>query len=255
MSTSKAELVRGLSTAKIVQHLGELDRRALLKAVSVSALEGVEKKTRSRSRSRSKSPTRRLSSSKKTGGGAAKKKKKTTPAKKTAAKKKKPTTKKKSSGKGTGKSSRKGSNKGSNKGSGKGTGNGSRTVKWDHALMSTKGLTKYEGFYATSAAKATELNRFPKAHRLAWFGKTAFLTRLRRAQKFAEHQDAKGDEHTCLLEDSTRSIGSGYYSLFDPETGITYQWLAGLTHYISKHNVQPSHEFLEYISDKFWSET
>jgi hypothetical protein len=264
MSATKAGIVRGMSTAKIVRHLGELDRRTLLKAVSVTALQdahAAEKKTGVRGRSTSPTPRRT------TGKTKTKKKKPAAKKKKKSTGKRKGTGSHKGSGKGTG--SRKGSSKGtgSRKGSGKGKGSrkssgkgsrknssrkGKRVVKWDHALMSSRGRDKFEGMYAASEASATDLERFPQAHRTAWYGKTAFLTRLRRAQQLAEHT-ATEEKNMCVLEDLPRSIGSGWYSLYDSESGITYQWLDGLTHYISKHNVQPSHEFWKYITDNFWS--
>ena len=78
----------------------------------------------------------------------------------------------------------------------------------------------------------------------SWIDKNIFLKQLKKAQKiFTEKKKFKQlptDQYKdCLLCDK-KNIVTGTFTV----NGM--KWNTGMSHYINKHNVKPSNEFIDY---------
>ena len=114
--------------------------------------------------------------------------------------------------------------------------------------------TLVEGMYSDAPEDVETGYLMPKAHRTPWFGQRKFETRLKRAQKDADHIDAHGAPNYCFLERTKEGrstpIGSGWYRR-RLANGVTVEWLDGLLHYVANHNVIPSQEFVKLLAELY----
>lgn len=110
---------------------------------------------------------------------------------------------------------------------------------------------KYEFFWRDKESEKVydsenKLLPYPKHQNVnEWVDKKVFLEQLLEAQKiFAEKKKFKkfspSQYKDCLLCDK-KDISTGVFTV----NGI--KWANGMAHYINKHNIKPSDEFIDYI--------